>query len=501
MLIAGVSSKLAGELGLCSLDIPDVSDRLLFGELESLVSLMQETPLQELQRKVLEKFNSGVELKTIVTAAALANARTFGGQDYDGYHTFMALSPALAMSRELPLRSALLPVLKVLYRNTARIQKQGGHEHEVLHPIAPDLIPDTVDKALWLQSAARSADFDRAERSFAALAADSIGEAYNHLQFTVQDEVDVHRIVLAWRAWEMLDIAGLDYAHTLLRQSVRYCVDTETKIHAGKWEPSPIRTLLPKLLDEHSFPGRALGDIDPGEKWVDEMARTICLGSPEEAATLTAAALAEGISSEVIGEVLSLAATRLLLHDRGLQPHQASAGRPAGSVHGASVGVHAADSANAWRNIARVTNARNQVASLIVGAYHTAGRGGQVAPEPIAFADASKEIEESDKDRLLAQMAEAIRGNEQLQTCAMIDRWRTLGYAAEPVFKQLLEFAVSEDGALHAEKFFRTVQEEFATTRSELRWNHLIGLGRVTASEFGHPAPGMEEARELLGIG
>ena len=56
--------------------------------------------------------------------------RSFAGEDYIGYHTFMALAPALAMSRELPSALAPLPVLKVLYRNTAQIQARGGHEHE-----------------------------------------------------------------------------------------------------------------------------------------------------------------------------------------------------------------------------------------------------------------------------------------------------------------------------------------------------------------------------------
>ena len=59
-------------------------------------------------------------------------------------------------------------------------------------------------------------------------------------------------------------------------------------------------------------------------------------------------------------------------------------------------------------------------------------------------------------------------------------------------------YAVSEDGALHAEKFYRTVSEEFSATRAAFRWRHLTALARVTASEFGRPAAGMAEARELL---
>src|SRR5919205_724363 len=70
-------------------------------------------------------------------AAALANARTFGGEDYVGCHTMMALAPSFHMARELPEDRRPLPVLKVLYRNTNRIQEHGGRASEVLHRVKP----------------------------------------------------------------------------------------------------------------------------------------------------------------------------------------------------------------------------------------------------------------------------------------------------------------------------------------------------------------------------
>ena len=68
------------------------------------------------------------------------------------------------------------------------------------------------------------------------------------------------------------------------------------------------------------------------------------------------------------------------------------------------------------------------------------------------------------------------------------------------MFDLLLRYAVSEDGALHAEKYYRTVSEEFATTRQRFRWRQLVALARVTASEFGRPAPGLAEARTILKV-
>jgi len=64
----------------------------------------------------------------------------------------------------------------------------------------------------------------------------------------------------------------------------------------------------------------------------------------------------------------------------------------------------------------------------------------------------------------------------------------------------LLKFAISEDGSLHAEKYYRTVSEEFTNTRATFRWRQLVALARVTASEYGRPAPGYAESRALLKV-
>ena len=126
MLVAGVGSALAYDLGLAPAALAAGSDeRLTFGPMEPLVALMQETPAAALLPAVIERINSGTDLRELVAAAALANARTFGGQDYDGYHAIMALAPAYQMSRELPESRRALPVMKVLYRNTSHIQQTG----------------------------------------------------------------------------------------------------------------------------------------------------------------------------------------------------------------------------------------------------------------------------------------------------------------------------------------------------------------------------------------
>src|SRR6185312_73895 len=177
-----------------------------------------------------------------------------------------------------------------------------------------------------------------------------------------------------------------------------------------------------------------------------------------------------------------------------------SPAKPKGSVHGASVGVHASDAANAWRNISRVGDRRNMYASLIVEAYHTAGQATGLYPQPYPFAEHEDKVRNVGPDALLAEAESAIKAGDQARACVLVHRYGRLDRPARPVFDMLLRYAISEDGALHAEKYYRTVTEEFATTRRAFRWRHLAALARVTASEYGHPAPGIDEARRLLKV-
>jgi hypothetical protein len=493
MLLASVGPALAADLGLASARAADGPERLSFGDREPLVALLQQTPADKLLSVLVEKLKAGTDLGSLVAAAALANARTFGGEDYTGFHTFMALAPAFEMARALPEEQRPLPVLKVLYRNTRRMQEFGGPRHEVLHPVAPAALPSDRPGGELLREATRRGDMGGAERTFAALARGPVGEAYNHLQYSVQDEVDVHRVVLAWRAWAVLDLAGKEHAHTLLRQSVRFCVREDRHSHN-----SHLRALLPKLLDQYHLLGRPAGKRPAEDGWVEHLAATIYGSDSGRAAEAAAAALAEGFSPEAVGEAIALAANRLVLCDPGRSKADAEPGKPEGSVHGASVGVHASDAANAWRNIARVSNERNTVASLIVGAYHTGDQSGGQDQQPRPLPEQLEQVRSTDADALLRDAEAAVRAKDQARACAVVHRYGALGHPARSVFDLLLRYAVSEDGALHAEKYYRTVTEEFAATRPAFRWRQLVALARVTASEYGYPAAGYKEACRLL---
>ncbi len=499
MLIAGLGSNLAVELGAASeynLRPPVADD---YGKLSSWVGLMQELKPDQLQIKVVEELGKGtVSLKDLVAAAALANAETFGGQDYVGYHAEMALLPALQMADELPKRRMPLPVLKVLYRNSSRIQ-QFGPKKKTLKPIegagAQSISVDRFGPEL--RQLVRQADMDKAEQLFATLCQNDSSLAFDTLLYTIADEVDVHRFVLAYRGLDLIDVAGEKHAHTLLRQCVRHCVDFEERRKAEGRKASPIRGHIPKLLDQYKLVGKQLGNREPDDKWLEDFSNTIYNATKFDASQAVAEAMAEGISPKSICQGISLACNQLTLRQSG-NPLR---------THGASAGVHSSDAANAWRHMISNANDLNQKVGLLVSAWHT-GRYDQWSTDPYPLEKHFEQVKTDKADQLLGLCEEAIRANDQGGATAAVHRYLELGFETEPVFAMMRKYAISEDGRLHSEKFYRTVREEFDVARPAFRWRHLVALARVTASAYaydvednhGHRAPGYEDACKLLKV-
>lgn len=506
MLTASIGTALAADLGLSTALAEERARALEFGRLEPLVEAMQENSAERILPLVVERLGKGMELREVVAAAALANARTFGGEDYVGFHAFMALAPAYEMTKEMPSDRKALPVLKVLYRSTNQIQSKGGRSNEVLHAIDAAPLPAANVRRDMLRDAMRRQDLGQAEGLFAGLVAQSQTEAFNDLQALVQDDADVHRTVLAYRAWDLLGLTGKEHAHTTLRQSVRYCIDTEKRRIAHGGSAPGIRAVLPKILDQYHLAGRTPGTREADDAWVHSLCETLLFASPAQAAEAIASALAEGFSPRAVGEALSLAATQQVLRDPGRTQAQVQPGKPVGSVHGDSPGVHASDSMNAWRNMARVSNAQNTLTGLVVAGYHlSAGSGGRdwknLSPYPLREKQEEiRALKTQDAAGLLTELDSAIRNNDQARAAAVAALYGEMGHASRPVFAQLLGYAISEDGALHAEKYYRTVSEEFGRTRKAYRWEHIVALARVTASEYGKRAAGYEQACGLLKV-
>src|SRR6185436_7813708 len=162
MLIAGLGGTLAQELGLAGVLADSEPAPLSFGPYDALVDLMQSTPPEKLQQVLVAQLKSGdVQLKQLMAAGALANAEAFGGEDYTGFHTAMAMLPSLNMIDLLPTERQPLPILKVLYRNSAQIQALGGASKKTLREMHAAEEATVENRSLAIRDACRVADVER----------------------------------------------------------------------------------------------------------------------------------------------------------------------------------------------------------------------------------------------------------------------------------------------------------------------------------------------------
>jgi hypothetical protein len=463
---------------------------------------MRNTPAKKLQPLLAQMVVQGqVTLTKLIGAGALANAVTFGGCDYVGFHTAMAMLPALDMSRMLADRRQPLPVLKVLYRNSQQIQSVGGASkttleaiHAAEHASAPRGYPDV---GIQIRDACRRVDVERGEKLLAGVGGSPL-MAFNALQPAIQDDLNVHRFVFAHRTYGLVGLLGEEYAHAMLRQCVRLCVDHERGRIENKQAESPIRDLVPKLLDQYKLEGKTLGNRDPGDAAVNELSLAIYNGPREKAAEAVASAIAEGIDPEVIGEAISLASNLYVLRQ----------GKDNWRTHGDSAGVHSSDATNAWRNMVRIAEPRYAVSGLIVAAYHAGVQSEPFQTPAYPTDDHRAQVKQRDAKGLLEETEDAIRHNDQGRAAAAMQIYGENGYAVEPALDLMLKYAVSEDGRLHGEKYFHTVREEYRTIRPAFRWRQIVALARVTSSAYGYNredkhgfrAAGYEDACKLLGV-
>jgi hypothetical protein len=509
MFAVALGPVVAADLGL-GFNTDEEPKHLTFGELDPLVAFIQETPPNKLLPKVLEKLKAGIDLKQIVAAAALVNARAFGGHDYEGFHTLMALAPAYWMSmQETREDRRPLAVMKVLMRNSNRLYNVGGAKAEVLLPVQPGKLAPDKPRGEQLRETIRKGDMAASEATFAAICDGKPEEALDALMVAVDDATEVHRIVLVSRAWELVHFVGAARAHTMLRQSVRFCVNARGT--AARHQK--VHELLPKVIDQYGLLGKKPGTKSVDDEWVARFADTIFRSSAEQASEATAAAIGEGIAAEAVSQAIGLAANQLITREEGRLKGEGG-NKPVGSIHGDSIGVHACDSCHAWRYLAKAGDRRTQVSSLILAAYQVArdrviriaepGRWEDCGPdltklEPYPRAEHLEKVKGVAADSLLKELDGAIREKNQARSAALTHR--IVGEKPESIKDTIAlfrAFATSEDGALHAEKFFITATDEFAAARPAHRSGQLVGLARVTASEYGNPAPGYKEACELM---
>ena len=324
------------------------------------------------------------------------------------------------MARELPEDRRALPVLKVLYRNTNRIQEHGGSALEVLHTVKPGVLSAGHDPAARCSAtpcAART--WTRPSGTFAAIAGRL---ARRGLQQPALRRPGRHRgpprrpplprLGPARRHRQGAGPHAAPPVGPLLREE-----RARREAHR-RGRPSPAPSCR-KLLDQYhlaaDIPRHEAARTTPGSR--DEQDDLRVEPASGRRGRGRGAGRGDRPERRRRGDLAgreSARPPRRRPPERGPQP-----GKPPGSVHGDSIGVHACDSANAWRNMARVGNPRNAVACLILG-----GLPGRPRPRRTAAATSStgrprplrrvlEAVKTTDPKGLLAETEAAIRANQQ----------------------------------------------------------------------------------------
>ena len=98
----------------------------------------------------------------------------------------------------------------MIYRNAQQIQQYGGASRKTLaalHAAEHGAIP-RID--LRIRDASRAADMQEVEVLFGSLSSGPTDEAFEAILPTIADDVNVHRFVLAHRAYGLANLLGPD---------------------------------------------------------------------------------------------------------------------------------------------------------------------------------------------------------------------------------------------------------------------------------------------------
>ena len=417
MLVASVGPALAADLGLAPPFADDDGRHAsTFGELEPLVALMQETPADRLVPELVEKLQDGHRpARRSWRPRPLANARDLRRRGLRRLPHPHGPGPGLPDgAASCPRRSGPCRCSRCSTATPTASRSTAGRRHEVLHPVEPAPLPDG-------QVARRGAPRGRpASRTWPRPRGPSPRIAQGPLGRGVQRPA-VRRPGRHRSPPRRPGLAGLGaarphrqgagpHAAAPVGPVLRRRGANDTAATTGR-SPSPAAEAA-RPVPAGRPEGRRRGR--PDDAWVERLCRDdLRRRAGSRPPTRSPRPWPRGSRRRRSARrsrwrrTSSSCATPAGREADG-------AGKPPGSVHGDSVGVHACDAANAWRNIARVSDPRNAVACLIVGAYHTAGQSGGPAPGPVPAGRAPRARSRRPTRRTCSRETEAaIQANDQ----------------------------------------------------------------------------------------
>lgn len=472
--------------------------------IEPLVQFIEETPPTEIIDRTLEKLRSGVPTQTMLTASALAVARSSDlppGHHGGPLHPLAGLYAVSKLVGRLEGEQRFVPVLQHVALSNKHIHHPAMGPYSLLEFAPVDAGGVEATKAAFLAAVNRG-ETNRADHLFLWLWQNVPPiEAFDLLLSVAipKNALDDHYFIFPSYTWRALETIGQEYLPILMRPAVRYV----TRFPTPRAMPE-----IDALIEDHQL----LTRVTRQQTGDDETATIGRIGEAigqcgdyNDIPKLLAKALAEGLSLDGAGEALSIGAAGLFLR----------------SLTGNPMDVHLHTSANLRRYLIRLDglSLKNKLLTLLF--WHT---GPEVkatqyrmepAPQPDIAAVAA--LPHRAQDELLHAITESIYNQpptdwstvtnlgkmravpEVKDTVNLAQQYVNLGYDARALMNRLGEIVCHDSFTeMHAFKHHQAIVEEFYATREPWRWMHLVSGAQAAAISFGKNMEIYEEALERL---
>ena len=473
-------------------------------EIEPLVQFIEETDPSEIVDQTLVKLRSGVPIRTMLTASALAVTRSSDlppGHHGGPLHPLVGLHALHHLVERLEGDNRFLPVLQHIALSNKHIHHPAMGPYALLD-FAPHDAGGVEATTRAFFNAVNRGESNMADHCFLWLW-DNIPpvEALDILLTVAlpKNILDDHYFIFPAFTWRAVEWLGQEYLPILMRPAVRY---------VSRYPTAPAIPEIEAVLNEYALLTRPLRQ-HTGD---DETAAIGRLGDAisqcsvfADIPPMLAKALADGLSLAGTGEALSIGAAGLFLR----------------SLTGNPMDVHLHTGINLRRYLVQLEgiSLRNKLLALLL--WHTGPevRSTQNRLEASSQPDAAAvaALPYQTQDELLDAITESIyhqpptdwaavsnlgqmRAVPEVKiTVNLAQQYVNLGYDASAFIARLAEIVCHDNFTeMHAFKHHQAVVEEFYATREPWRWRHLVAGAQASAISFGKNMEIYEEAIELL---
>jgi hypothetical protein len=480
--------------------------------IEPLVQFIEETPPADILDLTLEKLRDGVSTQTMLTASALAVARSTDmppGHHGGPLHPLAGLYAVTKLIDRLEGEQKYVPVLQHVALTNKHIHHpaMGPYALPEFEPLDAGGVEGT--KKAFLMAVSRG-EWNQADHLFQWLWKNAPEIENFDLLLTAaipKNFHDDHYFMFPSTLLRAFETGVLDkeYLPQIMRPAVRYV--TRNPVAPPNPMASPM-TSIEALIEEHQLTKRILrqrsGDDETAA--IGELGEAI--GRVDVFAdipVLIAKALVDGLSLEGAGEALSIGAAALFMRSLGGNP----------------MDVHLHTSINIRRYLVRLDGISLHNKLLLLLSWHvgpeirsTANRM-QPAPQPDMAAVAA--LPPRSQDELLHEIQQSIYNQpptdwstvsnlgqmravpEVRETVNLATQYMTSGYDPQAFIAMLAEVVCHDNFTeMHAFKHHQSVIEEYNATREPWRWMHLVCGAQAAAISFGKNMAVYEEALDLF---